>query len=91
MPSMKRRDTLICCRFWYETGDVNLKFSEAQLAQIRGSSLSALLCRNCDSPASLPSSGLDAMKPDSNPMVHCDDMNHLNLQMWKDQSSQSDL
>ena len=75
------------CRFWYETPDLNLKFTSDQLAEIRGSSLSALLCRNCDNPASLPSSGLDAMKPDSNPMVHCEDMNHLNLHMWRDQSS----
>ena len=37
-----------CDRFWYETDDEGIKFSEKQLAEIRNLSLSALVCRNCD-------------------------------------------
>ena len=33
------------CRFWYETEDELLRFSPGQLAEIRKSSLSSLLCR----------------------------------------------
>ena len=71
-------------RFWYETGDDMLRFTEEQLTEIRRSSLSGLLCRNCDDPGSLPHSCMDAMKPDTNPMVKCPDMNHIDLIKWRD-------
>ena len=76
---------MFCLRFWYETGDERLRFTEDQLAEIRGSSLSGLLCRNCDTPGSLPSSSLDNMKQDTNTMTNCRDLNHLNLEMWREE------
>jgi len=76
-----------CDRFWYETGEPQLRFSPGQLGEIRGSSLSGLLCRNCDNPGSLPKSSMDTMQPQTNPMESCSDMNHINLDMWSDEES----
>ena len=47
------RDLRTCDRFWYETGDTSLKFTADQLTEIRGQTLSALLCRNYDEPGKI--------------------------------------
>ena len=73
-----------CDRFWYETGDPSLRFSLAQLREIRRVRLSALLCRNCDEPGQLPHHGFDKMDWASNPMTHCSHMNHLDLSHWRE-------
>ena len=37
-----------CDRFCYENDDANLKFSEAQLSEIRKITLAKVVCENCD-------------------------------------------
>jgi peroxidase len=37
-----------CDRFWYENNDANIKFSEAQLSEIRKITLAKVVCENCD-------------------------------------------
>jgi len=73
-----------CDRFWYETGDPNLRFTESQLKEIRKVSLSAFLCRNCDEPGKVTQHALDVMDPVSNPIKHCSDLHHLDLTKWKE-------
>ena len=76
-------------RFWYESGDPNLKFSLAQLQEIRKVRLSALMCRNCDQPGELPDHGFDMMDQFTNPMRHCNTMDHLDLSLWRESSRPS--
>ena len=38
-----------CDRFWYEGGNPLIRFTEAQLDEIRKVSLSKTMCDNCDS------------------------------------------
>jgi len=40
-----------CDRFWFETENETLGFTDAQLREIRQVSLAALICTNCDNPA----------------------------------------
>ena len=37
-----------CDRFWYENGNPLIRFTEAQLAEIRKITLSKVICENCD-------------------------------------------
>ena len=37
-----------CDRFWYENGNPLIRFTEAQLAEIRKITLSKVICDNCD-------------------------------------------
>ena len=37
-----------CDRFWYENNDASIRFSEAQLTQIRKITLAKVVCENCD-------------------------------------------
>ena len=49
-----------CDRFWYETNDPNIKFTDHQLAEIRKMTLSKVLCDNFDMPSEIQKSALDA-------------------------------
>jgi len=73
-----------CDRYWYESGDPMVRFTEKQLQQIRGETLSGLLCRNCDQPGSLPQAGMDKMQRLINPMRKCKDIKHIDLAYWKE-------
>ena len=70
-------------RFWYENGDELTRFSPGQLQEIRGATLSALLCRNCDQPGKMPRDGF-SMREGHNPMVHCSQLRHLGLSHWRE-------
>jgi len=72
-----------CDRFWYENGDELTRFSPGQLQEIRGATLSALLCRNCDQPGKMPRDGF-SMRDGHNPMVHCSQLRHLDLSHWRE-------
>ena len=61
-----------------------VRFTEKQLQQIRGETLSGLLCRNCDQPGRLPKTGMDKMQRLTNPIMNCKDMKHRNLEQWRE-------
>ena len=71
-------------RFWYENGDQLTRFSPSQLQEIRGTTLSALLCRNCDQPGKMPRDGFSRMEAINNPMMHCSQLRHLDLAHWRE-------
>lgn len=48
-----------CDRFWYETDDPSIKFTEAQLNEIRKATLSKLTCENMDSPGDMQRAAFD--------------------------------
>jgi len=73
-----------CDRFWYESGDPYVRFTEDQLKSMRTETLSGLLCRNCDKPGRLPMTGMDKMERLTNPMTDCKDLKHLDLELWRE-------
>ncbi|GAV03930.1 hypothetical protein RvY_14293-2 [Ramazzottius varieornatus] len=76
-----------CDRFWYETGDPAIRFSEDQLASIRKQKLAKVLCENSDTMDNVQRSVFDM--PDSflNPYVKCGQLPDLDLSLWKESSS----
>eukprot|EP00092_Neocalanus_flemingeri_P035162 GFUD01038265.1.p1 GENE.GFUD01038265.1~~GFUD01038265.1.p1 ORF type:complete len:1101 (-),score=192.91 GFUD01038265.1:78-3197(-) len=81
---MQFRHLRTCDRFWYESGDHMVRFTEKQLQQIRGETLSGLLCRNCDRPGRVTKTGMDKMQKLVNPMMNCKDLKHRDLQFWRE-------
>jgi len=73
-----------CDRFWYESGDPTVRFTPAQLQEVRVSSLSSLLCRNCDKPGKLPRSAMDMVKAGSNDGVDCTQLAQPDIKVWKE-------
>lgn len=53
------RQSRKCDRFWYETDDPNLRFTEAQLNEIRKTTLSKIVCENMDSPGDMQRAAFD--------------------------------
>jgi len=73
-----------CDRYWYESGDPLVRFTSAQLQSIRKVSLGGLLCRNCENPAKLPTNVFDSKNRLTNPMIKCEEREHLNLEFWRE-------
>lgn len=48
-----------CDRYWYETDDPNIRFTEAQLNEIRKSTLSKIVCDNMDNPGDMQRAAFD--------------------------------
>lgn len=48
-----------CDRFWYENNDPNLRFTEAQLAEIRKITLAKVVCENLDEPGEIQRAAFD--------------------------------
>lgn len=48
-----------CDRFWYETDDPNLRFTEAQLNEIRKTTLAKITCENLDIPGDMQRAAFD--------------------------------
>ncbi|CAG0899298.1 unnamed protein product, partial [Darwinula stevensoni] len=73
-----------CDRFWYETGDPVVRFTEAQLREIRKASLAKLLCENCDVVDSIQRRALDLPHPFLNPRIACGELPAVDLRAWAD-------
>lgn len=73
-----------CDRFWYEGGNPLIRFTEAQLAEIRKTTLSKVICDNSDQLASIQRALFDIPDPFLNPRVNCDALPRVNLELWKE-------
>ncbi|KAJ9587987.1 hypothetical protein L9F63_028203 [Diploptera punctata] len=76
-----------CDRFWYENEDPLVRFTEAQLADIRKVTLSRLVCNNLDQVSKIQRSILDLADPFLNPRVPCRNIASLDLELWKERLS----
>ena len=56
-----------CDRFWYENGNPLIRFTEAQLAEIRKITLSKVICENCDEVTNVQRAMFDIPDPFLNP------------------------
>ncbi|XP_026292684.2 uncharacterized protein LOC113217054 [Frankliniella occidentalis] len=73
-----------CDRFWYETGDPLLRFTEGQLTELRQTSLARIVCNNLDRVDKIQRNVLDIPDPFLNPRVSCADIPIVDLTEWKE-------
>ncbi|KAB0798263.1 hypothetical protein PPYR_09256 [Photinus pyralis] len=73
-----------CDRFWYENEDANVRFTEAQLAEIRKISLARIFCENLDVPGEMQRSAFDLPSNFLNPRVPCHSLPHIDLSAWRE-------
>ncbi|XP_043286751.1 uncharacterized protein [Venturia canescens] len=71
-----------CDRFWYETDDPNIRFTEPQLAEIRKNTLSKVICENMDSHVEMQRAAFDLPSNFLNPRVPCGSMPHMDFGPW---------
>jgi len=73
-----------CDRFWYEGDNPLTRFTEAQLSEIRKTSLAKMVCDNCDKIDSIQRGMFDVPDPFLNPRIPCNSVPSLNLDLWKE-------
>ncbi|CAH1129175.1 unnamed protein product [Ceutorhynchus assimilis] len=76
-----------CDRFWYENEDPIVRFTEAQLAEIRKSTLAKTLCDNMDVFSDIQRSAFDLPSNFLNPRVPCNSMPSIDFNAWRETSS----
>ncbi|XP_062547595.1 uncharacterized protein LOC134213069 [Armigeres subalbatus] len=73
-----------CDRFWYENEDPTVKFTEAQLAELRKTTLSKIICENLDIQGEMQRAALDLPSNFLNPRVPCSSMQQIDLSAWRE-------
>ncbi|XP_065339548.1 heme peroxidase 2-like [Cloeon dipterum] len=82
--AMQFRKFRDCDRFWYETGSQVERFSPAQLAELRKTSLSKIICNNMDVPIDIQLAAFDLPNGSTNPRVDCKTLNGIDLNAWRE-------
>jgi len=75
-----------CDRFWYENSDASVRFTEAQLTEIRKTTLAKVICENCDVVDKVQKSVFDQYHEFLNERIPCRNIPAINLNMWKDEA-----
>ncbi|KAG7189448.1 hypothetical protein KM043_017148 [Ampulex compressa] len=78
------RQSRKCDRFWYETDDPNIRFTEHQLAEIRKTTLSKVICENMDHHTEMQRAAFDLPSNFLNPRVPCSSMPHMDFSAWRE-------
>ena len=73
-------------RFWYETSDAAVRFTESQLTEIRKATLAKIVCENADVVNKIQKSAFDQYHEFLNERVPCRSLPQINLQLWKDEA-----
>ncbi|XP_055548118.1 uncharacterized protein LOC129731820 [Wyeomyia smithii] len=73
-----------CDRYWYENDDPVVKFTEAQLAEIRKTTLSRIICENLDIQGDMQRAAFDLPSNFLNPRVPCSSMQQIDLSAWRE-------
>ncbi|XP_055595817.1 uncharacterized protein LOC129746262 [Uranotaenia lowii] len=73
-----------CDRHWYENDDAVTKFTEAQLAELRKTTLSRIICENLDIQGDMQRAALDLPSNFLNPRVPCSSMQQIDLSAWRE-------
>ncbi|CAH1108455.1 unnamed protein product [Psylliodes chrysocephalus] len=73
-----------CDRFWYENEDPVVRFTEAQLAELRKVTLAKVLCENMDIEGEMQRAAFDLPSNFLNPRVPCHSLPAINLNAWKE-------
>ncbi|XP_063825039.1 heme peroxidase 2 [Ostrinia nubilalis] len=80
-----------CDRYWYENDNTAARFTEHQLAEIRKSTLSKVLCENFDVPGDIQRAAFDLPSNFLNPRVPCSSLPKIDLSAWRESSAQGCL
>ncbi|CAG9786115.1 unnamed protein product [Diatraea saccharalis] len=75
----------------YENDNPAARFTEHQLAEIRKSTLSKILCENFDVPGDIQRAAFDLPSNFLNPRVPCASLPKLDLSAWRESSAQGCL
>ncbi|KAI5698979.1 hypothetical protein M8J75_014772 [Diaphorina citri] len=75
-----------CDRFWYETDDPVIRFTEPQLQEIRKATLAKVICANMDYPGTMQQNVLEMPNDFTNLRVPCNALPEININMWKQNS-----
>ncbi|XP_023288072.1 uncharacterized protein LOC105701787 [Orussus abietinus] len=78
------RQSRKCDRFWYETDDPNIRFTEHQLAEVRKTTLSKVMCENMDNQGEMQRAAFDLPNNFLNPRVPCSSMPHMDFSAWRE-------
>ena len=78
------RQSRKCDRFWYETDDPNIRFTDNQLAEIRKNTLAKVICENMDNHVDMQRAAFDLPSNFLNPRVPCGSMPHMDFSAWKE-------
>ncbi|XP_036328588.1 uncharacterized protein LOC118740935 isoform X2 [Rhagoletis pomonella] len=73
-----------CDRFWYENANSEVRFTEAQLAEIRKVTLAKFICENLEIPGDMQRAALDLPSNFLNPRVPCSSMPQIDLSLWRE-------
>ncbi|XP_035230877.1 uncharacterized protein LOC118202791, partial [Stegodyphus dumicola] len=76
-----------CDRFWYETQDPFLRFTQDQLSEIRKTNIAKVFCDNSDTIVSIQRKAFDLPDDFLNPRMPCTNLPSLDLSHWKDKTS----
>ncbi|XP_026317732.1 uncharacterized protein LOC113228591 [Hyposmocoma kahamanoa] len=80
-----------CDRFWFENDNPAARFTEQQLAEIRKSTMSKILCENFDVPTDIQRASFDLPSNFLNPRVPCSSLPQIDLSAWRESSAQGCL
>jgi len=72
-----------CDRFWYETPDTNIGFTDNQLKEIKQVTLSSIMCRSWDVNSGIQKWAFDMQHPISNPTMECSESYLPTIDMQK--------
>ncbi|XP_067203363.1 uncharacterized protein [Linepithema humile] len=78
------RQSRKCDRFWYETDDPNIRFTEHQLAEIRKTTLTKVMCENMDHQTDMQRAAFDLPSNFLNPRVPCSSMPHMDFSSFRE-------
>ncbi|CAH1185902.1 unnamed protein product [Phyllotreta striolata] len=73
-----------CDRFWYESHDPAVRFTEQQLSEIKKITLSKILCSNMDVEGYIQKDAFDLPTNFLNPRVPCHSLPAINMNAWKE-------
>ncbi|XP_026844579.1 uncharacterized protein LOC6588808 [Drosophila persimilis] len=73
-----------CDRFWYENQAPEVKFTEAQLAEIRKVTLAKIVCENLEITGDMQRAAFDLPSNFLNPRVPCASMPQIDLNAWRE-------
>ncbi|XP_036149555.1 LOW QUALITY PROTEIN: uncharacterized protein LOC105828648 [Monomorium pharaonis] len=73
-----------CDRFWYETDDPNIRFTEPQMAELRKTTLAKVMCENMDHHTDMQRAAFDLPSNFLNPRVPCSSMPHMDFSSWRE-------
>lgn len=80
-----------CDRYWFENDNAAARFTEQQLAEIRKTTLSKILCENFDVHSDVQRAAFDLPSNFLNPRVPCASLPKLDLSAWRESSAQGCL